>query len=64
MGKAKNHREEERICRLVAGLFEEGEEGLAEDPGAQVSISTKAPWWISTIPFIFCPFERAIVIRE
>ena len=28
---------------LVAGLFDEGGEGLAEDPGAQVSISTKVP---------------------
>jgi len=24
--RAKNYREEERICRLVAGLFEEGGE--------------------------------------
>ena len=31
--RAKNHREEERICRLVAGLFEEGEEGAGR--GAQ-----------------------------
>ena len=43
--RAKNHREEERICRLVAGLFEEGEEGEVEQDcdEAKHSLQTGLP---------------------